>query len=92
MVADETDLIAAFRARLEEINVSRAEIDGELGLAGGYCSKRLVIPQIKYFGRDAFWNIAQSVGLVVGLFEDPHATKRYAARMKRRKGGKHDPR
>lgn len=85
LVADESDLVAAFRARLEEINVSRAELDAELDLPGGYTSKRLTLPkQMKYYGRDAFWNTAEALGLAVLLVEDPAAKARYAARMKRR--------
>lgn len=83
-IADESDLVAALRARLEEINVSRAEVDEECELPAGYTSKRLAVPQIKYFGRDAFWNIAEALGLAIVLVEDPAATQRHATRMKRR--------
>lgn len=83
-IADESDLVKALRARVEECNVSRAEIDEELGLTGGYTSKRLTIPQIKYYGKEAFWNTAEMLGLAVVLVEDPHARARYAAKMKRR--------
>lgn len=83
-IADESDLVAALRARLEEINVSRAEVDAQCDLPAGYTSKRLAIPQIKYFGRDAFWDIAEAMGLAVVLVEDPNATARHAVRMKSR--------
>lgn len=83
-IADESDLVNALRARVDEVNVSRAEIDAELDLPAGYASKRLTLPQVKYFGKDAFWNMAELLGLAVILVEDPHARQRYAARMKRR--------
>lgn len=83
-IADESDLVNALRARVEELNISRAEMDAELDLPGGYMSKRLTIPQLKYFGKEAFWNAAELLGLAVILVEDPHARDRHAARMKRR--------
>lgn len=83
-IADESDLVNALRARMEDVNVSRAELDAELDLPGGYTSKRLTLPQMKYYGRDAFWNTAEALGLAVILVEDPTAKARYAARMKRR--------
>lgn len=83
-IADESDLVNALRARIEEANVSRSEIDQECDLPDGYTSKRLAWPQIKYYGKEAFWNTAERLGLAVILVEDPNATKRYAARMKRR--------
>lgn len=84
-IADESDLVVAFRARIEELNISRAEIDAELGLTGGYSSKRLTLPkQTKYYSPAAFWDTAELLGLAVVLVEDPHARARYASRMKRR--------
>lgn len=83
-IADESDLVNALRARIEELNISRSEIDAELDLPGGYASKRLTLPQVKYFGKDAFWNMAELLGLAVILVDDPHARDRYAARMRRR--------
>lgn len=84
MVADESDLVRIFRARMEELNVSRAELDAELDLPGGYSSKRLALPQLKYYGRDAFWNTAEALGMAIVVVEDPAATARYAARLKQR--------
>lgn len=83
-IADESDLVNALRARLEELNISYAELDGELELPQGYTSKRLAWPQLKYYGKEAFWNSCERLGLAVMLVEDPVARKRYAAQMKRR--------
>lgn len=84
LVADESDLVAALRQRADELNVSRSEIDAGARLPNGYTSKRLAVPQIKYYGRDAFWNTAESLGLAVLLVEDPNATARYARKMAKR--------
>jgi hypothetical protein len=84
MVADESDLVAILRTRLDELNVSYAELDAECDLPGGYTSKRLAQPQIKYFGKEAFWNICERAGIAVLLVVDPNATKRYATRMNQR--------
>lgn len=83
-IADESDLVNALRARMEELNISRSELDAELDLPGGYTSKRLTLPQMKYYGAEAFWNSAEALGLAVMLVEDPNARARYTARMKRR--------
>lgn len=83
-IADESDLVNALRARMTELNISYAELDGELELPQGYTSKRLAWPQLKYYGKEAFWNSCERLGLAVMLVEDPVARKRYAAQMKRR--------
>jgi hypothetical protein len=84
MVADESDLVAILRARLEELNVSQAELDATLKLPGGYTGKRLAVPPLKHYGKDAWWNTCERLGIAVLLVVDPAATKRYANRMKRR--------
>lgn len=83
-IADESDLAAALRRRVDEANVSRAELDAELDLPGGYMSKRLTVPPIRYFGPGAFWDACEIMGLAVLLVEDPAARARYAARLKQR--------
>lgn len=83
-IADEADLVAALRARAEELNVSRAEIDRVAGLPSGYAGKMLCIPPIKYAGPQSFWNIAGALGLAVQLVVDPEATARFAGKMDQR--------
>lgn len=83
-IADEADLVAALRARAEELNVSRAEIDRVAGLPSGYAGKMLCIPPIKYAGPQSFWNVCGALGLAVQLVVDPEATARFAGRMDQR--------
>lgn len=83
-IADEADLVAALRARAEELNVSRAEIDRVAGLPSGYAGKMLCIPPVKYAGPQSFWNIAGALGLAVQLVVDPEATARFAGKMDQR--------
>lgn len=83
-IADEADLVAALRARAEELNVSRSEIDRVAGLPSGYAGKMLCIPPIKYAGPQSFWNVCGALGLAVQLVVDPDAVARFAGRMDQR--------
>lgn len=84
VIADEADLIAAWRARAEELNVSRAEIDRVAGLPSGYAGKMLCVPPVKYAGPQSFWNVCGALGLAVQLVVDPDAVARFAGRMDQR--------
>jgi len=84
VIADELDLVRILRERLDELNVSRSELDIEAKLTSGHSSKLLCLPPIKYFGMKSFWNVLEAVGYAVIIVEDPAATKRYAERMAKR--------
>jgi hypothetical protein len=84
IIADEYELVAVMRARLDELNVSRREWSRQSGLTESLGEKLLAMPQIRYFGRNSFWNGLQAMGYVVIIAEDPHATKRFADRMPKR--------
>ena len=90
MVADEVALIHALRARADELNVSRQEIDRVAGLTPGLASKLLSIPPIRYFGpltsSVAFWSMIGCLGLAVHLIEDEAAGARFSAQMDKRNG------
>ena len=88
VVTDEIALVEALRARADELNASRTEIDRVSGMAPGYCSKLLCLPPIKYFGPQSFWNVAGAMGLAVMLVEDPVATARFSAQMQPRRNRK----
>ena len=47
-VRDYEDLLLALRARAEEINASREEIDRITGWADGYCAKLLSDPRSSF--------------------------------------------
>lgn len=90
VVVDETSLVEALRARVDALNVSRAEIDRIAGLTPGYASKLLSVPPIKYFGpltaAPAFWAMVGCLGLAVQLVEDPAATARFSTKLEGRNG------
>lgn len=84
VVADELDVVRILRARLDELGVSRRELDIDAKLTSSHCEKLLCLPPMKYFGPKSFWNILESVGYCVIIAEDPVATARYAERMGKR--------
>lgn len=84
IITDEADLVAALRARAEELNVSRSEIDRVAGLPSGYAGKMLCIPPIKYAGPQSFWNVCGALGLAVQLVVDPATTAKFAGKMDQR--------
>lgn len=84
VIADEADLVTAWRERAEELNASRSEIDRVAGLPTGYAGKMMCIPPIKYAGPQSFWNVCGALGLAVQLVVDPTATARFAGSMDQR--------
>jgi hypothetical protein len=77
------DVIAAFRARANQLDVPRLEIDRVAGLARGHSSKLLCA--LKGFGPTSFWAMLQAMGMAVLLIEDPEATKQFSDNMSKRR-------
>lgn len=81
IVTDYDSLVAAFRARANELNVSRATLDDVSGLASGYASKLLATPPIKTVGAVSLGPILGALGMSIVLVEDPEQLRRIASRM-----------
>lgn len=96
-VHDYDGLVAAFRARASELNVSRLTIDEVSGLQSGYASKLLATPPIKTVGAASLGPILGALGMAMVLVEDDAQMRRIASRMAVRNtaqvrvlsGGKH---
>lgn len=84
VIADELDVVRLVRARLDEFNASRLELDDMAELPAGYSSKRTCDPPLHYYGPEAFWNTLQALGIALIAVEDPAATARFAERMAKR--------
>lgn len=84
VVTDYDGLLAALRARAEELNVSRSTLDDVSGLQTGYAAKLLANPPMKSFGRVSLGPMLGALGVSLVLVEDPEQMARVATRMEER--------
>lgn len=82
---DYDQLIAAFRARRDELKVTHLTLDDIAGLQGGYTGKLLSDPPIRAFGRVSLGPILGALGLAVVLVQDNAALRRVQDRLVTRK-------
>jgi hypothetical protein len=88
VVASIPELVAAVRARRDELNISHESIDALAGLAGGHFSKLVCDPPIKGFGELSLKSVLGALALrivVVRIEEDPDQRARMAKRWIKRK-------
>lgn len=79
------ELIAAFRARADELKVTRETLDSVTGLQTGYSGKLLAPVPMKSLGRVSLGPMLQAMGLAIVLVEDPEALRRFAGQHAERK-------
>ncbi len=79
------ELIAAFRARADELKVTRETLDAVTGLQAGYSGKLLAPVPMKSLGRVSLGPMLQAMGLAIVLVEDPEALRRFATQHAERK-------
>lgn len=70
VVDDMEALHEAFRDRVEDLNVSRIELDAVSGLTPGYASKLLSDPPMKMVGLKTLPKILKGTRLKIALIED----------------------
>jgi hypothetical protein len=78
-VQDYGELVLAFRARADELRITRDTIDAISGLS--YSSKLLSWPPIRSMGNVSLGAILQTLGLRIHLVEDLEALERINSRM-----------
>ena len=78
------DLHAAVRARVEELELSRATIDAAAGIPDGYAAKLLAQLPVKRFGATSMWPVLRVAGLKLALIEDPEALESVTFRLPKR--------
>lgn len=83
-VRDYDGLIAAIRARREELDVSLQTIDEVSGVQSGYAGKLLCNPPMKHLGPMSLGVILGTLGLMLVVVEDPEALARVRGRLVRR--------
>lgn len=79
------DLREAFRARADELNITRESIDEVGGLQNGYAGKLLAPVPIKNIGRVSLGPLLTVMGVKLLLVVDDEALARYTARAEKRK-------
>jgi hypothetical protein len=79
------DLVAAVRARQDELNVSCLTIDEIAGTASGHFSK--ITCNLKQFGLRSLFLFLPALGLKLQIVPDPDAIARYGLRWLPRYGG-----
>lgn len=67
VVTDMEALHEAFRDRVEDMDVSRLELDAAAGFTPGYASKLLCDPPIKYIGKNSLAKMLKGTGLAIAL-------------------------
>ena len=85
VVSTYDELIAAFRARADELKVTRETLDSVSGLQAGYSGKLLAPVPMKSLGRVSLGPMLQAMGLAIVLVEDPEAMRRFAGQHSERR-------
>lgn len=70
VVTDMEALHEAFRDRVEDLNVSRIELDAAAGFTPGYASKLLCDPPMKFVGKETLAKMLKGTGLAIALVVD----------------------
>jgi hypothetical protein len=78
---DYAEMHAAFRAHVEQLNISRATIDHVTGWADGYAGKTLAPEAIRGMSRATLGPFLQSLGLVLIVAQDVDALARMRYRL-----------
>lgn len=82
-IRDTAGNTAALRARADELNVTREEIDRVVGWSNGYAGKVLCVPPIKDMTLSRYFELLGALGLAIQFVDDPLAS-RYTGRMEQR--------
>jgi hypothetical protein len=83
-IRDYAELHDALRARVDQLSVSRSELDSLSGLQGGYCGKLLAPVPIKRLGMQSLGPLLTVLGVKLIMVEDSDALRRIGPRLKKR--------
>jgi hypothetical protein len=79
------DLLAAFRARRDDLRVTNETIDEIAGVAQRYTQKLLATPPVRRFAGLSLGVVLGALGLKMTIAEDPEQTARIRRRLEPRK-------
>lgn len=84
LIADYNEYVTAIRERVDELGISRLELDRHAGLASGHSGKLLGARRVKKFGFVSLGLVLGAVGCKLILVEDAVQTARILACRERR--------
>jgi hypothetical protein len=84
LLADYDALVEAVRDRVDEMGLTRHELDHQAGMQEGYSAKILGPKRGKVFGMKSLGDTLGAIGCKLLLVEDEAQTARIRARMKPR--------
>ena len=85
------DIVAALRARRDELNISHETIDAIALWADGYCSKVLAPKPMKGLGELSLPSLLEALGVALVLVEDSAAADRVRQKWVERKRPQRKP-
>ena len=85
MVHDERELLAAIRARCNELQITYDTLDAVAVLPDGYASKLLCEHPVKHMGTLTMWNVLGTLGYRIALIHDPDLLARFRDKLVVRK-------
>jgi hypothetical protein len=83
-IGDYPELVDAFRARVDEMGLTRLELDHQAGLQDGYSGKTLGPSRIRAYGLRTLGPTLGALGLKLLLIEDTAQTAKILARRQPR--------
>ena len=81
LISDYTGLVEAIRQRVDEMGLTRMELDHQAGLQSGYSGKLLSRKQLRSFGKASLGPTLGAIGCRLILVEDPAQADLIKARM-----------
>jgi hypothetical protein len=84
MISSYDELIAAIRDRVDEMDISRHELDHLAGLASEHSGKLLGAKRVKVFGKVTLGPTLGAIGCKLLLVEDAEQTAKIRARARSR--------
>jgi hypothetical protein len=84
IVSDYLGLIAALRARADELRISRESLDHLTGLQSGYSGKLLAPVPIRMLGRISLGPMLAALGMSIVLVEDLSALRKIQSQLTKR--------
>jgi hypothetical protein len=84
MIASYDELVEAIRVRVDEMNISREELDLQAGIPTGYSGKCLGPAQVKRLSYATMGPVLGAIGCKLLLVEDPEQTAKILRRAQPR--------
>lgn len=92
VISNSDAMVAAFRARIAELNITYSTANVAAGLPDRYVEKLLCDPPVKGLGWIAMAGLLGALGLRLELVEDPDAIARFRSLLEPRRRPPQSPR